>query len=580
MQAVKKILLFLKPYKWLAILGPLLMVVEVTMDLIQPTIMQHIIDTGIANQDHTYVVKMGILMIVSALVGLVGGVGCSIFSAKTAVHFATDIRKDLYDTITYFSSSNRDSFGTGKLITIMTSDVEALQRALMMTLKIFVRGPLLFVGSIVIVFMTARELFPVLLVVVPVLIICIYFFTKLSGAMFGKVQQAIDAVNTKLQENLAGIRVIKAFNRKRHQIEQFTDVNDQLTKRTITADQVVAVLMPLTMFVINMGIIAALWFGAIKVDNGTLQVGVILAFINYLTIIMNGLISSSMVLMQIARAFPSANRVHQILATPIDVQNAADPIKLEEVNGAVTFENVSFSYSKNGEQVLKNISFTAHSGDFIGIIGTTGSGKSTLVKMIPRLFDVDEGQIFIDDIPLKQYDLETLRENIGFTPQKATLFSGSIKENLQYGNQKSLEKDMYKALDAASAMEFVGKLKEDLQHNLTQGATNLSGGQRQRLALARALIRKPSILILDDTTSAVDSISEKNIQQAIATDYQNTTTFIVASKISSIMNADKILVMEDGAIVGMGTHEELLENNTIYQEIYDTQVEKGGVLSE
>lgn len=279
--------------------------------------------------------------------------------------------------------------------------------------------------------------------------------------------------------------------------------------------------MPLTMFVINMGIIAALWFGAIKVDNGTLQVGVILAFINYLTIIMNGLISSSMVLMQIARAFPSANRVHKILATSIDIQNTEKPIQLEEVRGAVTFRNVSFSYSKNGEQVLKNISFTAHPGDFIGIIGTTGSGKSTLVKMIPRLFDVDQGQIFIDDIPLKHYDLEMLRENIGFTPQKATLFSGSIKENLQYGNQKSLEKDMYKALDAASATEFVEKLKDDLQHNLTQGATNLSGGQRQRLALARAFIRKPSILILDDTTSAVDSISEKiynrQLQQIIKT---------------------------------------------------------------
>ncbi|WP_042347195.1 ABC transporter ATP-binding protein [Bacillus massiliigorillae] len=580
MHAVKQLLKYLKPYKYIALLGPFLMVVEVTMDLIQPTIMQHIIDTGIANSDNKYVITLGLLMILSAIIGLIGGVGCSIYSSRTAVHFATDIRQDLFQTITHFSSSNKDSFGTGKLITIMTSDVETLQRALMMTLKVFVRGPLLFIGSIIVVYFTARQLFSILLFVVPILIVCMYFFTKISGALFQKVQEAIDAVNTKLQENLAGIRVIKAFNRKNHQINQFTEVNSHLTAKNIRADQIVGILMPLTLFVTNMGIVAALWMGVIKVDNGTMQVGVILAFINYLTIIMNGLISSSNVLVQIARAFPSANRIHQVLQTNIDVQNKEEVYKPSIIKGAVQFKDVSYSYSKNGEQVLKNISFSISPGETIGIIGTTGSGKSTLVKLIPRLFDCDKGEIEIDGISIKDYNLETLRNAIGFTPQKATLFSGSIEHNVKYGKDDASSEELVAALEDSCASEFVTRFSDGSNHELTQGATNLSGGQRQRLAMARAFVRKPAILILDDSTSAVDSISENIIQKAIYSEYKTSTIFIVASKISSIKDADQILVLEDGEIVGKGTHNQLLANNPIYQEIYSTQVGKEGMTVE
>ncbi|QCR34151.1 ABC transporter ATP-binding protein [Lysinibacillus sp. SGAir0095] len=579
MQSVLSLKRYLKPYMAFAIIAPLMMLLEVAMDLVQPTIMQHIIDNGIARDDTSYVIQMFGLMILCAVIGLVGGAGCSIYASKTAINFAADIRADLYETITYFSNSNKDHFTLGKLITNITSDVEMLQRALTMLLKIFVRGPFTFIGAIVIVFLTARELFPILLVVVPILAFSIFFFTKLSGKLFLKVQEAVDSVNTKVQENLAGIRVIKAYNRKNHQIHQFTDVNEHLMKRNTHADQIIGILMPLTAFVVNMGIIAALWMGAFKVENGTIEVGVILAFINYLMMIMGGLMSSSNVLMQIARAVPSANRIVAVLEEQSEIINTEKPV-ITTIKGEVEFDHVSFAYNKNNEPVLKNISFKANPGETIGIIGMTGSGKSSIVKLIPRMLDADQGVIRIDGRPIKEYDLQTLRGAIGFTPQKATLFSRTIEENVKYGNDEATIEEFIDALESSCAIEFVEKLEAREQYMITQGATNLSGGQKQRLAMARALIRKPAILILDDTTSAVDSISENRIQKAIKENFKESTKFIVSSKISSIRHADNILVLDDGVIVGQGTHEELLETNEIYQEIVATQLVRGGSLNE
>ena len=571
MKSMKKLLCYMGPYKLFAIFGPLFMCIEVLMDLLQPTIMQKMIDTGIANQDNAYVIKLGLLMLLSAFVGLIGGAGSSIYAAKSAVHFATDIRRDVFKKMEQFSNQNTDSFGTGKLITIATSDVETIKQAVIMTLRMFIRGPLLFIGSVVIVWITARELFPVLLVSIPILIACIYFFSVKSGKLFLNVQKAMDQVNTKLQEMLAGIRVIKAFDRQDYEKNHFKSVNDLVMKRNMTAEQLILTLMPIMMFIVNLGIIAGLWMGVIKVNEGTLQVGVILAFINYLNIMMNGLMSSSHVLMQIARSFSSAERINQVLETEIDIKEPDQPVLVSRLRGEVEFRNVNFSYSKNGNYVLQNISFKASAGQTIGIIGSTGSGKSTLVKLIPRLYDPDSGAILIDGVNIKDLPLEKLRTAIGFVPQKATLFSGTIEDNLRFGKEEATKNELNQAAQSAVASEFIDRFDDKFEHSLMQGATNLSGGQRQRLAMARAFIRDGSILILDDSTSAIDALSEAAVQQALKQAHSNTTVFIISSKISSIRYADQILVMKDGGIEASGTHDELLKNSRVYCDIYTSQ---------
>ncbi|EJV72713.1 multidrug ABC transporter ATP-binding protein [Bacillus mycoides] len=577
MKSFRKLLQYLKPYMFFAIIGPLFMVLEVAMDLIQPTIMQHIIDVGIANRDLNYVIKMGLLMIGAAAIGLVGGLGCMMYSTKAAVNFATDIRKDVFAKIETFSSKNRDSFGTGKLLTIVTNDITSIQAAMTMTLRVLVRGPLLFIGSIIIVFVTARELFPILLVVVPVLLVAIVWIAGQASGSFKRVQEALDKVNTKLQENLSGVRVIKAYVRQKYEISQFEKVNISLTEINIRAIQIISLMMPIIMLVVNGGIVATLWMGGEKVFNGTLQVGAILAFINYLNIILMSLMSISMVFIQIARAFPSADRVQQVLHTEVDITTEGDVYEPKQVDGNIEFKNVSYSYTKNNEYVLKDISFTVRKGEKIGIIGSTGSGKSTLAKLLPRLYDVDQGEICIDDFNVKAYDLQKLRASIGFVPQKALLFSGSIEENLRYGKEDATYDELELASSSACATEFINKLEDSYEYNLTQGATNLSGGQKQRISIARALVRKPSILVLDDSTSAVDAKSEAVIQEALRTRYSGTTTFLIASKISSIIDADKILVLNNGELVGNGTHEALLATCEVYQEIYLSQ---GGSLQQ
>ncbi|MFJ7747556.1 ABC transporter ATP-binding protein [Peribacillus sp. NPDC097295] len=580
MKSFRKLLPYLKPYILFVILGPLLMCIEVAMDLLQPTMMQHIIDDGISNQDNGYVIRLGFLMLGAAVIGLIGGLGCTVYSTKAAVHFASDVRRDVFWKTELFSSKNTDSFGTGKLITIVTNDITSVQNSLMMTLRIFVRGPLMFIGSVVIVWMTARELFPVLVVAVPLLMVAIIYFSSQAGKLFKRVQEAMDHVNTKLQETLSGIRVIKAFDRQEFEKESFKGFNDTLTKRNIAAEQTIMALMPILLFVINLGVVAGMWMGAIRVENGTMQVGVILAFINYLNIIMNGLMSSSHALMQITRSFPSAERIQQVLETEIDINEPSKPATVQARAGDVKFERVNYSYSKNGEYVIKDISFHARGGQKIGIIGSTGSGKSTLVKLIPRLYDPDTGTISINGISLQDYPLKNLRDEIGYIPQRASLFSGSIEENLRYGKEDAGLVDMETAARSAAALDFVNGFEGAFSYRLAQGANNLSGGQKQRLSIARAFIRKPKILILDDSTSAVDALSEAKILQAVKREYTDSTVFIVSSKISSIIDADQILVMDDGMIEARGTHEELLAKSRVYQDIYRTQSGREATLHE
>ncbi|WP_028777413.1 ABC transporter ATP-binding protein [Shimazuella kribbensis] len=561
---------FLKPYKGIAFLGPLLMVLEVTMDLLQPIIMQKIIDYGIANHDNDYVIQMGMFMVIAALIGLVGGLGCIYFSTKTAVHFSADIRKTVLNKIMTFSGEDREYFGSGKLITIVTSDIITIQTALNMTLRILVRGPLLFIGSMGIVLFSGNGLYPILFVVVPILLFSIFLIVSRSGRLFKKVQESIDKVNTKLQENLAGMRVIKAYVQQKQEIEKFRQVNDGWTKANRSAVQVNSIMMPVIMLVINGGIIGTLWLGSFNVANNSIEVGEILAFINYLMLILMSLMSISMVSILITRAFPSVERVQEVLEQKVNIMRSTDGFRPEQIFGQIEFRDVSFSYSKNEEQVLKHVSFRVDATKKIGIIGSTGSGKSTLVKLIARLYDVDAGEILVDGVNIKQIDLSILRSSIGFVTQKATLFSGTIAENIRYGNSSADEAAIETASRDACAVEFIHRLEQGYNHELTQGAMNLSGGQKQRLSLARALIRPAPILILDDSTSAVDAKSEEMIQSALRKE-KDKTIFIIASKISSILDADHILVLEDGELVGRGTHHQLLETCDVYREIYLSQ---------
>ncbi|MCV9886362.1 ABC transporter ATP-binding protein [Metabacillus halosaccharovorans] len=578
MKSIKKLLPYATPYKLFVILAPLLMALEVTMDLLQPLLLQKIIDYGIAENDTTYVIQMGTFMIIAAIIGLIGGIGCTIFSTKSAINIATDIRRDLFYKIEHLSSENRDRIGTGKLITNVTSDINSVQQAVMMTLRVFVRGPLLFIGSVMIVFFQARELFPILVIIIPILLFVIILLSRKAGIWFKRVQEALDQLNSKLQESIAGIRVVKAFVRKEYEINLFHKVNVALTNKTKVAEQIITILMPVLLFVINIGMAVTLLFGVFPIGGSTIQVGVILAFINYLNIILMALTSSSMVLMQLMRALPSADRIQEVLEISTDrVESTIDEMPIK---GDVEFRNVSFSYNKNGEYVLNSISFSASHGEKIGIIGATGSGKTTLVKLFPRLYDVDHGEILIDGQNSKNISLKHIRGSIGFVTQKPFLFSGSIKSNLTYGKKDASETEMQLASKNACAEEFIQKLDARYEHPLTQEATNLSGGQKQRLSLARAFVRKPSILILDDATSAVDARSEAIILDALKSSYPKTTIFMVSSKISSILDVDKILVMEEGSLVGVGTHDELLETCTVYQEIYQTQVQTGGVMVE
>lgn len=572
MRAVIKLFTYLKPYKLFAILAPLLMLIEVSMDLLQPTIMQHIIDVGIANDDREYVIKYGLLMFLIALIGFAGGIGSSIYATKSAVNFATDIRRDLYQHISKFSNDNMDKFTIGKLITIMTNDLSSIQHALMMTLKVFVRGPIQFIGSVIIVWFTARQLFPILLVAIPIFILAIYYFSTKSSIYFGKVQQAMDQMNKKVQETLAGMRLIKAYHQEEKVVEEFNGINEHYTKRNLKAEQLILLLQPFLVLVANMSIVIGMWVGAIRISENTMQIGVILAFINYLNIVMNGLMLSSNVLIQITKAFPSCGRVVEVLEEIPTTNNTKT--KVDHIRPTIEFKNVSFSYSKNGEYVLKDISFVAKEGQTIGIIGKTGAGKSTLAKLLTRLYEPTTGDILIDSHPIQKIDLTTLRKFIGYVPQKALLFSGTVKSNLQFGKMDANETEINEAITNAAAKEFITRLPNELDYELTQQATNLSGGQKQRLSMARAFIKKSPIMIFDDSTSAVDPISEATIQQAIKENTASSTVFIISSKLSSVIQCDQILVLDDGELVAKGTHEELLEKSSFYQEIYEVQSSK------
>ena len=566
---------YIKPYLPAFICGPLLMIVEVVGEVLLPKFMANIINIGAANQDVPYIVTMGIVMVVTALLMMAGGIGGAYFAAKAAISFAADIRKDTFEKVQKFSFANLDQYNTGSLVTRLTNDVTQVQNLINMALRMMLRAPGMLIGALIMAFMMNRELAAVILVVIPILVILIGIVIKTAFPRFTIMQKKLDTLNSTIQEMLTNVRVIKSFVRGDYEEEKFSRANEDLKKSSLSAFNVVILNMPIMMLMMNLTTLGVVWFGGKQILVGRMPVGDLTAFTTYIVQILMSLMMLAMVLLQSSRAMASLHRITEVLDARIDLtdENSAQKDKRVE-NGTVEFKDVSFRYYKeNKEPVLSHINFKIDSGKILGIIGSTGSGKTTLVQMIPRLYDPDEGEVLVDGVNVKEYSLEHLREGVGMVLQKNVLFSGTIRENLMWGDENASEEEVEKAAAAAQA-GFVRDFTEGYETELGQGGVNVSGGQKQRLCIARALLKKPKILILDDSTSAVDTATEAKIRESFSGLLKETTKIIIAQRITSVMEADEILVLDEGEIVGKGTHEKLLKTCEAYQEIYYSQMDK------
>lgn len=566
---------YIKPYLPAFICGPLLMIVEVIGEVLLPKFMANIINIGAANQDVPYIITMGIVMVVTALLMMAGGIGGAYFAAKAAISFAADIRKDTFEKVQKFSFANLDQYNTGSLVTRLTNDVTQVQNLINMALRMMLRAPGMLIGALIMAFMMNRELAAVILVVIPILVILIGIVIKTAFPRFTIMQKKLDTLNSTIQEMLTNVRVIKSFVRGDYEEEKFSRANEDLKKSSLSAFNVVILNMPIMMLMMNLTTLGVVWFGGKQILVGRMPVGDLTAFTTYIVQILMSLMMLAMVLLQSSRAMASLHRITEVLDARIDLtdENSAQKDKRVE-NGTVEFKDVSFRYYKeNKEPVLSHINFKIDSGKILGIIGSTGSGKTTLVQMIPRLYEPDEGEVLVDGVNVKEYSLEHLREGVGMVLQKNVLFSGTIRENLMWGDENASEEEVEKAAAAAQA-GFVRDFTEGYETELGQGGVNVSGGQKQRLCIARALLKKPKILILDDSTSAVDTATEAKIRESFSGLLKETTKIIIAQRITSVMEADEILVLDEGEIVGKGTHEELLKTCEAYQEIYYSQMDK------
>ena len=570
------------PYKSAFILGPIFMIVEVLGEIILPKLMSMIINYGcgqdvtVAAKGPAYIIGIGAAMIGTALLMMMGGVLGAYFAVKASVNFAGDLRRDVFAKVQKFSFANIEKFSTGSLVTRLTNDITNIQNVLSMGLRMLLRAPGMLIGGLIMAFLMNAKLALVFCVVIPVLIIALAFVMKTAFPRFDVMQTKIDGLNSRIQENITNQRVVKSFVRDDFEKETFDRANNELKDKTLRAMKVVILTMPIMTLAMNLTVMAVVWFGGQQILIGDMPVGNLTAFTTYVTQILMSLMMVSMIMIQGSRAMASSHRILEVLDTDIDLNddNASEKDRLV-TSGEIEFKNVCFRYyKKHQKNVLQNINFTAKPGEVVGIIGSTGSGKSSLVQLIPRLYDCDEGEVLVDGVNVKEYSLNHLRDGVAMVLQKNTLFSGSIMENLRWGDEEATDEQVKEAAKAAQADGFVSEFADGYDRELGQGGVNVSGGQKQRLCIARALLKKPKILILDDSTSAVDTATEAQIRKSFSTTLKDTTKLIIAQRISSVEDADRILVMDEGQIVGQGTHKELLESCETYQEIYYSQRSK------
>ena len=572
---MRSLLKYLKDYKKESILAPVFKMLEASFELFVPLVMAAIIDTGIANHDKGYIFRMGGVLVALGLIGLACSVTAQFFSAKAAVGFATKLRHALFSHIQGLSYAELDTLGTNTLITRMTSDVNQLQSGVNLTLRLLLRSPFIVFGAMIMAFTVDVKAALIFVVAIPLLSIVVFGIMIVSLPLYKKVQAALDKVLGRTRENLEGARVIRAFCKEGQEIESFSEENEALLNIQVFVGKISAAMNPLTYIIVNIALVVLLWTGAIRVDGGIITQGAVVALVNYMSQILVELIKMANLIIQITKALACAKRIESILA----VENSQQIEELTqqakaETDDVIRFDHVGLTYQGGGEESLTDIDFAVKKGQTIGIIGGTGSGKTSVVNLIPRLYDATRGTVYVDGQDVKTYDPKLLRSKVGIVPQKAVLFAGTIRENLLWGNENATEEQLERALEISQAKEFVDTKEGRLDFKIAQGGKNLSGGQRQRMTIARAVVRDPEILILDDSASALDFATDAKLRHAIREIGNDMVVIIVSQRSSSIQYADQIIVLDDGKVVGIGTHDSLLAENEVYQEIYYSQFPK------
>lgn len=569
---MRKLIKYLRNYKKESIIGPLFKLLEACFELLVPVLMAQMIDIGIRNENMGYIYGRGAILILLGFIGLVCSITAQYFAAKASVGFGTELRRDMFEHINRFSYTELDSVGTSTLVTRITSDINQVQSGVNLVLRLFLRSPFIVIGALIMAFTIHTKIALIFLLAIPILSIIIYGIMTLSIPIYKQVQKKLDFVSLKTRENLMGVRVIRAFSRQQDEIDEFDQISEELMKTQARVGRISALMNPMTYVVVNIAIMAVIWFGGKEVDAGVLTQGQIIALVNYMTQILLALIALSILIVSFTKATASAARVNEVFDKRPSILDGVKNDVISSSDVKIEFKNVSFAYDEAADDSLTEISFSVKSGETIGIIGGTGAGKTTLVHLIPRFYEVSNGCILVDGVDIREYPLKQLRKKIGIVPQKAVLFAGTIRENMRWGKKDATDNEINEALEISQAKEFVESKPQRLDEMILQGGKNLSGGQRQRLTIARALVAKPEILILDDSASALDYATDAKLRKAITEKTKGTTVFLVSQRATTIKNADRILVLEDGKMVGFAKHEELIDTCEVYKEICLSQL--------